>query len=109
MALLPIVPPSKKLAIWSREVRKRPNFSWERNRTGKQGILIERTVLLNPKPDATIYKKEVFGPMSNKTFEIDEVVKMAKDDARNGSGGMADAADLDHPDEGTSSWKYFPI
>lgn len=50
-------------------------------RHGDQGCFIEPTVFLNPKPDAQIYKDEIFGPVVViKTFETEEeVLKMAND------------------------------
>lgn len=48
---------------------------------GSTGCYIEPAVFLNPKPDAEIYKNEVFGPVSViKTFETEEeVLKLAND------------------------------
>ena len=48
---------------------------------GDTGCFIEPTVFLNPKADAEIYKKEIFGPVSIvKTFETEEeVLKLAND------------------------------
>ena len=48
---------------------------------GETGCYMEPTVFLNPKADAEIYKKEIFGPVSIiKTFETEEeVLKMAND------------------------------
>ncbi|CAG8251500.1 unnamed protein product [Penicillium salamii] len=50
-------------------------------RIGEQGLFLEPTVFLNPKPDAHIYKDEVFGPVSViKTFDTEEeVVKLSND------------------------------
>ncbi|KAJ4322150.1 hypothetical protein N0V84_004985 [Fusarium piperis] len=50
-------------------------------RHGETGCYMEPTVFLNPKDDAEIYKKEVFGPVSVvKTFETEEeVLKLAND------------------------------
>ncbi|KAH7127995.1 aldehyde dehydrogenase domain-containing protein [Dactylonectria estremocensis] len=51
------------------------------NRMGSQGCFIEPTVFLNPKPDAEIYRTEVFGPVAVvKTFETEEeVINLAND------------------------------
>ncbi|BCS28597.1 aldehyde dehydrogenase family protein [Aspergillus puulaauensis] len=51
------------------------------NRIGEQGCFLEPTVFINPKPDAEIYKNEVFGPVSVvRTFDSeDEVVAWAND------------------------------
>lgn len=51
------------------------------NRIGDQGCFLEPTVFLNPKPDAEIYKNEVFGPVSViKTFDTEaEVIELAND------------------------------
>ena len=48
---------------------------------GETGCYMEPTVFLNPKADAEIYKKEIFGPVSIvKTFETEEeVLKLAND------------------------------
>jgi acyl-CoA reductase-like NAD-dependent aldehyde dehydrogenase len=48
---------------------------------GEIGCYMEPTVFLNPKEDAEIYKKEIFGPISVvKTFETEEeVLKMVND------------------------------
>ncbi|OQV09037.1 hypothetical protein CLAIMM_13219 [Cladophialophora immunda] len=48
---------------------------------GETGCYMEPTVFLNPKDDAEIYRKEIFGPVSVvKTFETEEeVVKLAND------------------------------
>jgi len=48
---------------------------------GETGCYMEPTVFLNPKADAEIYKKEIFGPVSVvKTFETEEeVLKLAND------------------------------
>ncbi|KAH8703856.1 Aldehyde/histidinol dehydrogenase [Talaromyces proteolyticus] len=48
---------------------------------GETGCYMEPTVFLNPKPDADIYRNEVFGPVSViKTFDTEEeVVKLAND------------------------------
>ena len=48
---------------------------------GSQGFFMEPTVFLNPKPDAEIYKNEVFGPVSVvRTFETEEeVLRLAND------------------------------
>lgn len=48
---------------------------------GETGCFMEPTVFLNPKADAEIYKKEIFGPVSIvKTFETEEeVLKLAND------------------------------
>ena len=48
-------------------------------RHGDTGYYMEPTVFLNPKADAEIYEKEIFGPVSIvKTFETEEeVIKMA--------------------------------
>lgn len=50
-------------------------------RHGDTGCFMEPTVFLNPKPDAEIYKQEIFGPVSViKTFETEEeVLAMAND------------------------------
>lgn len=50
-------------------------------RYGETGCYIEPTVFLNPKPDAEIYKNEIFGPVSIvKTFETEEeVLQLAND------------------------------
>lgn len=50
-------------------------------RYGETGCFMEPTVFLNPKPDAEIYRKEIFGPVAIiKTFETEEeVLKMAND------------------------------
>ena len=50
-------------------------------RYGETGCYMEPTVFLNPKADAEIYKKEIFGPVSIiKTFETEEeVLKLAND------------------------------
>ncbi|VUC23912.1 unnamed protein product [Clonostachys rosea] len=50
-------------------------------RHGDTGCSMEPTVFLNPKPDAEIYKQEIFGPVSIiKTFETEEeVLQMAND------------------------------
>lgn len=51
------------------------------NRFGDTGCFMEPTVFLNPSPDAEIYKKEIFGPVSViKTFDTEEeVLKLAND------------------------------
>ena len=48
---------------------------------GETGCYMEPTVFLNPKPDAEIYRTEVFGPVAVvKTFETEEeVLKLAND------------------------------
>jgi acyl-CoA reductase-like NAD-dependent aldehyde dehydrogenase len=48
---------------------------------GETGCYMEPTVFLNPKADAEIYKKEIFGPVSViRTFESEEqVLEMAND------------------------------
>lgn len=48
---------------------------------GETGAFMEPTVFLNPKPDAQIYREEVFGPVSIiKTFESEEeVLRLAND------------------------------
>jgi len=48
---------------------------------GETGCYMEPTVFLNPKADAEIYKKEIFGPVSIiKTFDTEEeVLAMAND------------------------------
>ncbi|KAF7194858.1 Aldehyde dehydrogenase [Pseudocercospora fuligena] len=48
---------------------------------GETGCYMEPTLFLNPKPDAEIYKNEIFGPVAViKTFETEEeVLKMAND------------------------------
>ena len=48
---------------------------------GETGCYMEPTVFLNPKKDAEIYKKEIFGPVAViKTFETEEeVLTMAND------------------------------
>lgn len=48
---------------------------------GDAGCYMEPTVFLNPKPNAEIYEKEIFGPVSIiKTFETEEeVLRMAND------------------------------
>ena len=44
-------------------------------RYGDEGCFIEPTVFLNPKPDAQIYREEIFGPVSIvKTFDTEEEV-----------------------------------
>lgn len=50
-------------------------------RHGDSGCFMEPAVFLNPRPDAEIYKNEVFGPVAViKTFETEEeVVKLAND------------------------------
>ncbi|EXJ75063.1 aldehyde dehydrogenase (NAD+) [Cladophialophora psammophila CBS 110553] len=50
-------------------------------RHGETGCYMEPTVFLNPKPDADIYRKEIFGPVAViRTFEIEEeVLKWAND------------------------------
>ncbi|KEF56199.1 uncharacterized protein A1O9_07780 [Exophiala aquamarina CBS 119918] len=50
-------------------------------RYGDAGCFMEPTVFLNPRPDAEIYKNEVFGPVAViKTFESEEeVVELAND------------------------------
>jgi acyl-CoA reductase-like NAD-dependent aldehyde dehydrogenase len=50
-------------------------------RYGDQGCFMEPTVFLNPKPDAQIYKEEIFGPVSIvNTFEDEkEVIRLAND------------------------------
>lgn len=50
-------------------------------RIGEQGLFLEPTVFLNPKPDAQIYKDEVFGPVSViKTFDTEEeAVELSND------------------------------
>jgi aldehyde dehydrogenase (NAD+)/retinal dehydrogenase len=51
------------------------------NRIGTEGCFIEPTVFLNPKPDAEIYRSEVFGPVVVvKTFDTEaEVIQAAND------------------------------
>src|SRR6185437_6801007 len=51
------------------------------SRHGENGYYIEPTVFLNPKPDARVYREEIFGPVSVvKTFETEqEVIDMAND------------------------------
>lgn len=50
-------------------------------RHGDQGCFMEPTVFLNPKPDAQIYREEIFGPVSIiKTFDTEmEVISLAND------------------------------
>jgi len=50
-------------------------------RHGSTGCYMEPTVFLNPRDDADIYRKEIFGPVSIvKTFETEEeVVELAND------------------------------
>lgn len=51
------------------------------NQIGTEGSFIEPTVFVNPKPDAEIYKSEVFGPVAViKTFDTEaEVIQAAND------------------------------
>lgn len=51
------------------------------SRHGDAGCYMEPTVFVNPKPDAEVYRNEVFGPVSVvRTFETeDEVLAMAND------------------------------
>jgi aldehyde dehydrogenase (NAD+)/retinal dehydrogenase len=51
------------------------------NQYGETGCFMEPTVFLNPKDDAEIYRKEIFGPVSViKTFETEEeVLRLAND------------------------------
>ncbi|KAJ5379916.1 uncharacterized protein N7496_002344 [Penicillium cataractarum] len=51
------------------------------DRIGEEGCFLEPAVVLNPNPDAEIYKNEVFGPVSVvKTFDTeDEVIALAND------------------------------
>ncbi|KAK1252184.1 hypothetical protein MKX08_003371 [Trichoderma sp. CBMAI-0020] len=51
------------------------------NQIGTEGNFMEPTVFVNPKPDAEIYKSEVFGPVAViKTFETEaEVIQAAND------------------------------
>lgn len=51
------------------------------NQMGTKGNFMEPTVLVNPRPDAEIYKSEVFGPVAViKTFETKaEVIQAAND------------------------------
>lgn len=50
-------------------------------RHGSSGCYVQPTVFLNPRADASIYKEEIFGPVSIvKTFKTeDEVVSLAND------------------------------
>lgn len=50
-------------------------------RRGDSGCFMEPTVFVNPRPDAEIYKNEIFGPVAViKTFESeDEVIELAND------------------------------
>ncbi|PNP57507.1 hypothetical protein THARTR1_02505 [Trichoderma harzianum] len=55
------------------------------NRIGTKGCFIEPTVFLNPKPDAEIYRNEVFGPVVVvKTFDTEEEVIEAANDTEYG-------------------------
>ncbi|KAL7931897.1 aldehyde dehydrogenase [Trichoderma chlorosporum] len=55
------------------------------NRIGTEGCFIEPAVFLNPKPDAEIYKKELFGPVVViKTFDTEEEVIRAANDTEYG-------------------------
>lgn len=51
------------------------------SRHGEAGCYMEPTVFINPKPDAEVYRNEVFGPVSVvRTFETEEeVLSMAND------------------------------
>lgn len=51
------------------------------NQIGTEGSFMEPTVFVNPKPDAEIYKSEVFGPVAViKTFDTEaEVIEAAND------------------------------
>lgn len=52
---------------------------------GTTGCFIAPTVFVNPKPDAEIYKKEVFGPVSVvKSFETEEEVLTKANDTEYG-------------------------
>ncbi|KAL6821652.1 aldehyde dehydrogenase [Trichoderma sp. SZMC 28015] len=55
------------------------------NQIGTKGCFIEPTVFLNPKPDAEIYRNEVFGPVVVvKTFDTEEEVIEAANDTEYG-------------------------
>lgn len=55
------------------------------NRIGTEGCFLEPTVFLNPKPNAEIYKSEVFGPVVVvKTFDTEEEVIEAANDTEYG-------------------------
>ncbi|KAF2146818.1 uncharacterized protein K452DRAFT_283020 [Aplosporella prunicola CBS 121167] len=50
-------------------------------RCGSKGLFVQPTLFLNPKPDATIYKQEIFGPVNTvRTFKTeDEAIALAND------------------------------
>ncbi|KAH6605265.1 hypothetical protein Trco_006972 [Trichoderma cornu-damae] len=55
------------------------------NQIGTEGCFVEPTVFLNPKPDAEIYRSEVFGPVVVvKTFDTEEEVVEAANDTEYG-------------------------
>lgn len=58
-------------------------------RVGDTGLFVEPTIFVNPKPDAEIYKNEIFGPVSTvRTFKTEEEVVDLANDSTYGLSGM---------------------